>query len=252
MKVISLYNNKGGVAKTTTVLNVSYVLAHKGKRVLVADFDGQCNSTDFLMEPVNKINGAEAALISADAQPDSAVYHSRYNNIDILAATNKMNSVSGTLENISREQRIENAEKIIDQFSNDYDYILIDLPPALNTLTSTILAVSDIVFVPIELSAFSIQGVANVTDIISRSGVYFGGVFVTKFDKSNSADVQMLELLKNSLGTKVLSSVIPYSNVIKNSISMRKVAAEYRWGKAASAYLKLTNEIERICKGGEE
>ncbi len=130
------------------------------------------------------------------------------------------------------------------EMQEKYDYIILDLPPALNSLTQAVISVCDSVFVPIELATFAIQGVTNVTDMIVKTGTNFGGCFVTKFDKKNSADRELLEILRSNLGAKAMESVIPLSRIIKNSINFKLTAAEYMgWTEAGKSYEKLTSEI---------
>ena len=106
----------------------------------------------------------------------------------------------------------------------------------------------DYVFVPIELGTFAIQGITVVVNTLSRISAKFGGCFVVKFDNENPSDYSLLDVLKNALGAKVLSSIIPFSRVIKNSISYRMTAAEYMdYMPAAEKYGELTKEIIEIC-----
>lgn len=209
MTSIAIYNNKGGVGKTTSVINISQQLAEMGKQVLVADTDGQENCRRFFSGAVTE-------------RP----YGTRYERIDMIAAVNDPDDIFSFSERQS------------------YDYVLIDMPPALNDFTRSILTLSDYVFVPIELGLFSVQGVPTVTDIISRSGTRFGGCFANRFDRDNPSDVQLLEMLRSNLGKKAMDSVIPYSRVIKNSINFSVTAAEYMgWTSASAAFAALTREI---------
>lgn len=251
MKSIALYNNKGGVGKTTSTINISQQLALKGKTVLVVDLDGQANSSRFFTE--NPKPGLAEALIDA-ATPENALCATRYNNIDIITATPELNNIISRFGAFSEEHQCRQAEKIF-SFSEmpcysgrKYDYMLIDMPPALNALTKNILSSCDYVFVPIELGLFSIQGIPTVTDIISRCGTRFGGCFANRFDKDNPSDVQLLDMLRSNLGKKAMDSVIPYSRVIKNSINFSVSAAEYmNWTSASDSFKKLTDEIlERV------
>ena len=208
MKIITMYNNKGGVGKTTSVINIAYSLAQMKKKVLVMDFDEQKNSSRFFLEDGDSRGYVECKKTDAT-------------------------HMKGLLK--QRE-------------SENYDYIIFDLPPALNDLTLTMLGFCDYVFVPIELGTFAIQGITVVVNTLSRISAKFGGCFVVKFDNENPSDYSLLDVLKNALGAKVLSSIIPFSRVIKNSISYRMTAAEYMdYMPAAEKYGELTKEIIEIC-----
>lgn len=252
MKSIALYNNKGGVGKTTSTINISQQLALKGKTVLVVDLDGQANSSRFFTE--NPKPGLADALVDAAAAPEIALCTTRYDNIDIITATPELNNIIPRFGAFAEEHQRQQTEKIFSFSAMPWysgrknDYMLIDMPPALNALTKNILSSCDYVFVPIELGLFSIQGIPTVTDIISRCGTKFGGCFANRFDKDNPSDVQLLDMLRSNLGKKAMDSVIPYSRVIKNSINFSVSAAEYmNWTSASDSFKKLTDEIlERI------
>jgi len=155
-------------------------------------------------------------------------------------------------ENYRGSTRYDNIDIAFNsEINGDYDYIILDLPPALDERTRGIVSSCDFVFVPFELSRFSIQGVAKVTEAIAATGVKFGGCFVNKFDRENPADHNLEEMLRNTLGDKTMRTRIPSSRVIKNSINYNETAFEYMdWTAAAEAYMALTREIITICGGG--
>lgn len=222
MKIITMYNNKGGVGKTTSVINIAYSLSKMGKKVLVMDFDEQRNSSRFFLDE----KGSQEII---------SVAATRYKNVYIKA-------YSECIKGLTKEQA-KDFEK--------YDYVIFDLPPALNDLTRSMLSLCDYVFVPIELGTFAIQGITVVVDTLSKISAKFGGCFVVKFDNENPSDYSLLDVLKNALGAKVLTSIIPFSRVIKNSISYRMTAAEYMdYMPAAEKYEYLSKEIMRICEEG--
>ncbi|GHU51433.1 sporulation initiation inhibitor Soj [Clostridia bacterium] len=173
MKILSFYNNKGGVGKTTTCINVAYAFAEMGKKILVVDCDSQQNCLNFFTdEPVNGIS------------------KTRYKNID------------ATVWN----------ENIKTQHSAEYDFILLDLPPTRNDYVREISSAGDYVFVPIEISAFSMQGIAKVTDLIAEASTKFGGCYMSRFNKKNTANLKLLNLLKDNFGDKLLTTILPQSN----------------------------------------
>lgn len=250
MKSIAFYNNKGGVGKTTSVINIAYQLA-ADKQVLVVDLDGQANCSRFFADEPKA--GLEMALTNDAVTPAVALSNTRYPNIDIITATSALNDIVSVFYALSEDTQRKNAEKIIAEtekpwYNKKYDYVLVDLPPALNKITENVISVCDYVFVPIELSTFAIQGIPTVTNIIAECGAKFGGCYVNKFDRENPSDVGLMELLKDTLGTKALSSYIPFSRVIKNSVSFRVTAPEYMgWTFAAECVADLAKEIVKIC-----
>lgn len=245
MKSIAFYNNKGGVGKTTSVINIAYQLADK--KVLVIDMDGQSNCSRFFADEPKA--GLEQVLTKSAITPEIALCPTRYPNIDTITATPALNDIVSIFYALPETVQRENAEKLL-TFSDKYDYILVDLPPALNKITERIISACDYVFVPIELGSFAIQGISTVTDIIASCGAKFGGCFVNKFDRDNPADIALMEMLKSSLGTKALNSFIPFSRVVKNSVSYKLTAPEYMgWTFAAECVANLAKEIAEICEG---
>lgn len=250
MRSIAFYNNKGGVGKTTSVINIAYQFA-ANKSVLVIDVDGQSNCSRFFADEPKE--GLERALTEAAVNPTVALSETRYPNIDIISATSKLNDIVSLFYALSEEAQRRNAEKLINDTENPwynkhYDYVLVDLPPALNKITERVISACDYVFVPIELGSFAIQGISTVTNIIANCGAKFGGCFVNKFDRDNPSDIQLMEMLKGSLGTKALNSFIPFSRVVKNSVSYKLTAPEYMgWTFAAECVANLAKEIAEIC-----
>lgn len=246
MTTIAFYNNKGGVGKTTTAINVANELAEK-HRILVIDLDGQANSSRFFAEPKA---GLETALVKKNFSPDVAHSNTRYPNIDVLTSTSALNLVNAQFEQLSDEEQTANIRKVL-SYGSSYDYVLLDLPPALTKITEKVITLCDCVYVPIELSTFAIQGIPTVTGALTNCNAQFGGCIVNKFDKENPSDNELLELLKSMLGNKVLKTTVPFSRVIKNSFSFRLTAKEYmKWTAAATAFENLAAEIIERTENG--
>ena len=238
MKMIAFYNNKGGVGKTSTAINIAYTLSHRKNRVLLIDFDGQCNSSRFFTDLTNDEIGCERAIVCTAEKP--LIKKTRYDNIDIVTSSVRMNAISNEFVNLSDEEKQSN---IIKFRQSTYDYIIVDMPPAMNDFTENVLTICDYVYVPIELGTFAVQGLARVTQKIANAGTKYA-CFASKYDKGNKADQELLEIMKKNLGDKVLNTVIPFSRAIKNSISYRITASEYMsWINPARCYERLANEI---------
>ena len=246
MKSIAFFNNKGGVAKTTTVINVGYILAEVYlRKVLIIDCDGQQNASRFLADEIKEV-GIEKALTDASVSPRSSISKTRYKNMDILTSTSFMNSSSEIFKELSTDIQKSNLRKLNEYWKDEYDYILIDMPPALNYLTESIISTTDGVIVPVELGTFAIQGIAAVTDTINKVGASFTGCFISKYDKNNKTEHELKELLISSLGGKVFKTIIPQSYIIKNSQNFKLTAYEYMcWLTPAKRYVELTEEIIR-------
>lgn len=246
MKALAFYNNKGGVSKTTTVLNVAYIMGEVYKRkVLVVDCDGQQNATRFLADEYSE-HGVESVLINSETSPTEALSNTRYDNIDVLTSTPDMNNCAEKFSGLSSTEKEKNISKLKSFWNEKYDYVLLDLPPALNGLTEQLISSTDGVIVPIELGSFAIQGIAKVTDTINKVGASFIGCFISKYDKKNKADEELKKLLSDNLGSKMFDTMIPYSNIIRNSVNYKMTAYEYmHWLGPARRYVELTEEIIR-------
>ena len=248
-RIIAIANQKGGVGKTTTSINLSACLAELGKKVLVIDCDGQQNISRFLADDIKKF-GVEESIINPAVSPVSSLTSTRYENIDVLVSTPKINDCFKEFDRLSENKQKENVKRLREYWNgantNSYDYILLDMPPALNHLTENILGIADGVIVPVELGMFAIQGIAKVTDTINKVSSSFTGCFISKFDRHNKSDYQLKEILNSTLGNKVFNTVIPYSNIIRNSVNYRITACEYmKWMSPSKKYEKLTDEIIR-------
>lgn len=241
MKMIAFYNNKGGVGKTSTAINIAYTLSRRQNRILLIDFDGQCNSSRFFTDLTNDESGCERAIISTDEKP--LIKKTRYDNIDIVTSSVKMNAISNEFVNLSDEEKQSN---IIKFRKSAYDYIIVDMPPAMNDFTENVLTICDYVYVPIELGTFAVQGLARVTQKIANAGTKYA-CFASKYDKGNKADRELLEIMKKNLGDKVLNTVVPFSRAIKNSISYRITASEYMaWINPAAATSSLLTKLSTL------
>ena len=177
MKMIAFYNNKGGVGKTSTAINIAYTLSRRENRVLLIDFDGQCNSSRFFTDLTNDESGCERAIVCTDEKP--LIKKTRYDNIDIVTSSVRMNAISNEFVNLSDEEKQSNTIKFR---QSTYDYIIVDMPPAMNDFTENVLTICDYVYVPIELGTFAVQGLARVTQKIANAGTKYA-CFASKYDK---------------------------------------------------------------------
>ena len=180
VKKIGIYNNKGGVAKTTSVINLAYAFAKKEKRVLVVDCDYQENCFSFFFSN----------------QSSKGIFDTEYDGI-LHTTWDKYVSLD------------------VDTNINEFDYILFDLPPALSDEVKQIIKHLDAVYVPTMLGEFEIQGLTKVTDEINRQGTKLGGIFVTMYQAKNDKD--LIEQFRSVLKERLMQSVIPYSTTVRES-----------------------------------
>lgn len=215
-KKVSIFNNKGGVAKTTSIINIAYCLQKKDKRVLVVDCDTQENCFTFFMS-----NNNENMILKTDYEKIDHTTWQRYCNVD-------------------------EAER------NEYDYILFDLPPMLSDEVKTIIEHSDKVYVPTILGEFEIAGLRRVTNAV---GAKLGGIFVTMYQPDNDAEIlkEFRNAMQDRfIGTipysKTIRESLKAGLPIEDYFIMRKVPNIPSAWKIVNAYTELT---EKIMKGTE-
>lgn len=218
-KKIGIFNNKGGVAKTTSVINLAYSFQKKDKNVLVVDCDTQENCFSFFMTGRNS-----NSILPTDYERISHTTWERYS-----ALTEKEKS--------------------------GFDYILFDLPPTVSDEVRLIIRNFDVVYVPTILGEFEISGLKRVTEEIHKQGVKLGGVFVTMYQQQNDAEI--IEEFRKILQDRLMKTVIPYSKTVRESqkaglpieayfIEKNVPQTKNAW-KIVNAYESLADEIIGGC-----
>ncbi len=212
-KVISIFNQKGGVGKTTTNINLSACLAYLGKRVLIIDSDPQGNSTSGL--GINKDNTRYNLydLLASDVNPLDAVINSGYQNLDILPSNIQLAGAEIELINAARREYVLMGivEKLIDR----YDYIFIDCPPSLGLLTINSLTTSDSILIPIQCEYYALEGVSqliNTYKIVKKNlnkSLDIEGVVISMYDVRNNLSQQVVSEVKKYFQDRVYRTMIP-------------------------------------------
>ena len=209
-KIIAIVNQKGGVGKTTTCVNLSAALTENGKRVLLCDFDPQANSTSGMGVDKTVSKGIYDVLIG-EIPAASALVHTKYG--DVLPS-NKALAGAG-IELIGMERREFLLKEALGQVSDNYDYVFIDCPPSLELLTLNALCAADAILVPVQGEYFALEGLSdlmNTVRIVRRSlnpQLEMEGVLLTMFDGRTNLSLQVAEEVKHYFPGKVYATVIP-------------------------------------------
>ena len=213
-KAIAIFNQKGGVGKTTTNINLSACLAISGKKVLVVDIDPQGNTTSGIgITKRNLEYSLYDVLINDDFDVKKAILKTKTKNLSILPASVDLSGAEIELVNIEgREKRLK---KAIDKLRDDYDYIFIDCPPSLGLLTINSLTAVDSVLIPIQCEFYALEGVSqlmNTIELVKKNmnpELKISGVILSMFDGRTNLSIQVVNEVKKYFGPLVFSTVIP-------------------------------------------
>ena len=212
-RIIAIANQKGGVGKTTTSINLSACLAEAGKKVLTIDIDPQGNTTSGLGIDKEEVENTVYELIIGEAKLEECIVSSEYGTVDVLPSN--VNLAGAEIELIGMEDKEYILKKHIDTVKDQYDYVIIDCPPSLNVLTVNAMTTADTVLVPIQCEYYALEGLAQLIHTINlvknrlNPDLELEGVVFTMFDARTNLSLQVVENVKNNLKQNIYKSIIP-------------------------------------------
>jgi chromosome partitioning protein len=247
-QVISVVNQKGGVGKTTTAVNLGAYLTHLGKKVLLIDIDPQANATSGLGVDHRSLDyGIYESIIGYKPIFD-VITHTVQNNYSLAPAT--LSLAGAGVELVNLEEREYRLKKIIDLVREEYDYIIIDGPPSLGLLTVNGLTASDQVIIPIQSEYYALEGLSQLLETISLVQNHLNpdlgimGALITMYDKRNKLSGQIMEELYKYFPNRIFRSVIPRSVRLAEAPSYGRSILHYDpKSRGAKAYENLAKEI---------
>ncbi len=248
-KAIAIFNQKGGVGKTTTNINLGACLASKGKKVLIIDIDPQGNTTSGIgIDKKNLDLSVYEVLINDTLHPSEAVLSTCINNLDILPSSVKL--AGAEIELVEMEAREKRLKKVIDSIKLNYDYTFVDCPPSLGLLTINSLTAVDSVLIPIQCEFYALEGVSQLmstVDLVKRNlnpNLEIQGVILSMFDGRTNLAIQVVEEVKRYFKEKVYTTIIPRNIRLAEAPSYGLPIVEYDpKSKGAEAYLDFADEF---------
>ena len=246
-QIIAIINQKGGVGKTTTTINVATFLQKQGKSVLIVDLDPQGNATSGIGLPRERVEQSTYDVIMGAISLVDAVQPIERLGIHILPSKA---SLAAAETDLSSELQRENKLKLA-LSSAAYDYILIDCPPALGLLTINALTAANYLLIPVQTEYYAMEGLSQLLGVVQRirhglnPSLEILGVVATMYDSRTSLSSQVYDELKKHFGAKLFNTVIPRNVRLAEAPSHGKTIAEHdKWSKGARSYKQLTREIE--------
>lgn len=251
-RTIAITNQKGGVGKTTTSINLSASLAAADCRVLIIDCDPQANSTGGLGFPHDPERVGVYEVLVDQMPIEAAILSTGFSGLDLLPSGRHL--AGANVELVGQEGREVRLSRALVAIQDRYDFIFVDCPPALDQLTVNALIAADSVLIPIQCEYFALEGVSALMDIIEQireglnPGLQIEGVLLTMFDERMTLTKQVAADLRDFFGDAVFETVIPRNVRLAEAPSHGKPVMEYDLrSKGADSYLQLAREVlERL------
>lgn len=247
-KIIAVANQKGGVGKTTSVVNISAILGVKGKKVLLIDMDPQGNSSSGVGINKREIAASSYELMVGEKKAEEIILKSPYQNLHILPSSIQL--AGAEVELVDINDRIHVLKNAIGHLKDIYDYILIDCPPSLGLITLNALTACDTLLIPIQCEYFALEGLTQLMSTVRQVKKMYNptieleGVLLTMYDGRLNLTGQVMNEVKKFYGDKVYKTPIPRNVRLSEAPSFGQPV--YYYDKASSgtkAYLQLTEEL---------
>ena len=256
-KVICITNQKGGVGKTTTTINLAYYLMKEKQKVLVIDFDPQGNATSGLgIDKAqfernylnNELSNTMSEVILGERRLPEIILNTIFKGLDLAPTTPQLANAEVEMTKLSKKfVQLKNA---INEVRDNYDFVIIDLPPSLSLLTVNGMIAADYLLMPVQTEFYALEGVAQLMDSVKlvrkamNPNLKLLGVLATMYDKRTSLSVQVLAEIKKYFRDKVFETTIPRNVRLAEAPSHGVPVGDYdRFSKGAKAYKELAKEV---------
>ena len=247
-KIISFANQKGGVSKTTSAINIAAAIGLKGKKTLLLDCDPQGNASSGVGIRRNRIGATTYDILIGRVRAEDAIIKTEYKNLSVLPSS--MPLAAAELELADLEDRAFRLKNALESVKNDYDYIFIDCPPSLGMLTINALTASDGVIVPMQCEYFSLEGLTQILSTVKQVKRLYNpdlsltGILITMHNGRLNLSVQVLDELKKHYADKLFSTPISRNVRLSEAPSFGMPIQYYdKYSKGSSAYDDIAAEL---------
>ena len=247
-KVIAIANQKGGVGKTTSAVNLTASLGRKGKKMLLIDIDPQGNASSGLGVNKRDIQLSTYDILIADAKAEDVLQRTSFENIDLLPAS--MDLAAAEIELVEAENRVMKLKQALAPIKEQYDYILIDCPPSLGLITLNALNCCDTLLIPIQCEYYALEGLSQLMGTVRQvkrlynPQIEIEGVLLTMFDGRLNLTLQVVAEVKKFFPKKVYRTVIPRNVRLSEAPSFGQPVLYYdRTSRGSKAYEDLADEF---------
>lgn len=250
--IIAVLNQKGGVGKTTTAINVAAYLAKAGRSVLIVDSDPQGNTTSGLGVDKQTISPTLYDVLFSKAEVSNAVKKVGRDNLSLIASNSQL--AGAEIELVALPGREYYLKHLLEGLN--YDYIIIDCPPSLGLITVNALSAANFVLIPVQAEYYALEGLSQLLSVIQHvqqglnPNLNILGILLTLYDPRNGLSGQVKSEIEKHFGSKLFSTVIPRNVRLAEAPSFGKAISEYdKWSKGARAYKALAKELEERVYG---
>lgn len=253
-KVIAIANQKGGVGKTTTAVNLAASLGSLGKKTLLIDIDPQGNSSSGVGVDRRKLKSTVYEILLAEAKPEEVLIHTGFQNLDLIPSS--MDLAAAELELVNLKNRESVLRRAVLPLRAQYDYIILDCPPSLGIITTNALCLADTLLVPVQCEYYALEGLSQLMNSVRRVKRQYNdqldieGVLLTMYDGRLNLTQQVVDEVKRYFPRKVFATVVPRTVRLSEAPSFGKPVLYFdRSSKGSIAYEALAQEIIQNNQG---